>query len=301
MLLAALVLAGGCASAPEATIDASTAGSERYVEVPDATPIAIQLVEPDAIESADDATTTTLPELGIVQQLVPEVVSERDHDRDAFTQGLEFHEGRLFESTGAPNDFVNSTTTIREVDPLTGDVLRERDFGEEYFGEGLTIVGDRIIQLSWLAQRAQVFDLETFETLDVFEYEGQGWGLCYDGTELVMTDGSGFLFFRNPITFELLRKVEVLRNGIEVSRLNELECVDGSVWANIWQSTEILRIDATTGTVTGVVDATELAAPFVARYKEHVLNGIAYDPVADTFLITGKNWSSAFEVNFVQR
>lgn len=278
-------------------LDQSTAGSERYVDTDDPTPVAIRLVDPDDPEEADGQ-SSTLPELGIVEQLVPKVITERDHDRNAFTQGLEFHEGRLFESTGAPGPFVNSTTTVREVDPQTGDVLRVRDFGTEYFGEGLTIVDDRIIQLSWLAQRAQVFDLETFETVDVFEYETQGWGLCFDGTELVMSDGSGFLFFRNPQTFELLRTVEVLRNGIEVSRLNELECVGDQVWANVWQTTEILRIDSATGTVTGAVDAAELSAPHLANHREFVLNGIAYDADADTYLITGKNWRKMYEVTF---
>lgn len=288
--VAALFVVSACSSAPAPVIDSSTAGSERYIGEESETQPAV--VEPTIEEP------TVVPVSDIVQELVPVVISERDHDRDAFTQGLEFVDGRLFESTGSPGQFVNSTTTIREVDPLTGEVLRERDFGTEYFGEGLTLVGAQLIQLSWLNQTAYVFDRETFESIGEFSYETQGWGLCYDGAELVMSDGSGTLSFRDPMTFEINRTVVVLRNGVEVSQLNELECVDGAVWANVWQTTEIMRIDPTSGAVTGVVDASELSAPHVAENLDFVLNGIAYDRQTGTFIITGKNWSKMYEVNF---
>ena len=234
-----------------------------------------------------------------VLELEPLVVSVRDHDDDAFTQGLEIVEGRMFESTGAPNSIPNSTTSIREVDPITGDVLRIADFGNTYFGEGLAVVGDELFQLSWLSGVTTVFDKETFEITRQFTYETQGWGLCFDGTELVMTDGSGLLYFRDPTTFEVNRTVEVRRNGNGVSALNELECVDGTVWSNVFLSTEIFQIDPTTGNVLAVVDGSELAAPFLEQSASFVLNGIAYDEGSGNFVITGKNWDEMYEVQFV--
>lgn len=280
-----------CSSEPVDVVDPSAAGSERYI---DAEPVAA----PPVIEPAEDESQPAPDMSDIVQELVPVVIAEIDHDRNAFTQGLQFSDGRLFESTGSPGQFVNSTTTIREVDPLTGEVLRERDFGTAYFGEGLTLVGTQMYQLSWLNQTAYLFDRDSFESLGEFGYETQGWGICYDGQELVMSDGTGTLSFRDPMTFEVNRTVDVLRNGVEVSQINELECVDGAVWANIWQTTEILRINPVTGAVSAVVDASELAAPHVAENLDFVLNGIAHNPATNTYLITGKNWSKMYEVTF---
>lgn len=293
LAVAMTLIAGACSSTAETVVDPSTAGAERYIEEPTIEPgepeREVELIEPTPVPDVTDP---------IVEALIPVVISTRNHDRDAFTQGLEFSDGRLFESTGAPGAFVNSTTTIREVDAETGDVLRVSDFGTGYFGEGLTVVGSQIFQLSWLAQTAFVFDRDTFDPVREFTYETQGWGICYNGIELVMTDGSGLLYFRDPATFEIVRTVEVLRNGIPVSRLNELECVDGVVWSNVWQTTEILKIDQASGNVLGVVDAAGIVAEEAVINDEFVLNGIAYNPASDTYLITGKNWSSMYEVTF---
>jgi glutamine cyclotransferase len=227
-----------------------------------------------------------------------EVVSVRPHDPEAFTQGLTLApDGRLFESTGLVGH-----TTVREVDPATGDVLRASEPDEPVFGEGLALVGDRLIQLTWQEQQALVWDADTLDRLGSFDYQGEGWGLCYDGSRLVMSDGTSTLTFRHPDTFEPIGDVPVTLEGRPIDRLNELECVDGSVWANVWETDSIVRIDPATGEVTGVLDASGLITPHPALFdRGAVLNGMAYDPATDTWLLTGKLWPAMFEVRLVER
>jgi glutaminyl-peptide cyclotransferase len=230
-------------------------------------------------------------------QLAVQVLETRPHQPDAFTQGLLLHEGRLFESTG-----LEGRSSLREVDPQSGAVLRRWDVDDDLFAEGLALVDDRLIQLTWQNGRALVYDIESFHDagpLAEYAYEGEGWGLCYDGARLVMTDGSSDLFFRDPTTFELQGSVPVTLDGRPVVRLNELECVGDEVYANVWQTDHIVRIDPATGTVTAVVDAAGLLTD-EERPMADVLNGIAYDPSSRTFLITGKLWPKMFEVRFVQ-
>jgi len=233
---------------------------------------------------------------GRAARLRPEVMSVRPHDWRAFTQGLLLHNGLLYESTG-----LYGQSTLREVDPQTGEVYRRLDLPPNLFGEGLALVDDRLIQLTWIEGIAIVYDLPTFEKRAELRYSGEGWGLCYDGEKLVMSDGSDQLYFREPSTFALLGQVEVLLEGRPVRRLNELECVGDSVYANVWQTDDILRIDQRTGRVVAIVDASGLLTPEErrARSPDDVLNGIAYDATNDAFLITGKRWPSLFEVRFV--
>lgn len=239
------------------------------------------------------------PSLAVPSYLTYEVISTRPHDDQAFTQGLELNNGSLYESTGAPGYTPLNTTTIREVDPVSGEVLRSRDFGRDYFGEGLTIIDNRLIQLTWQKQVAYVFDRDSFESIGELSYEGEGWGLCYNGSELMMTDGSSTLFTRDPETFAITNTVTVTRAGREVALLNELECVGDAIWANVWHSDEVLKIDPRNGAVLEVLDLTNLAVPFRAENAEFVLNGIAYDESSDHFLITGKNWSQLYEIALV--
>ncbi|NLX10833.1 MAG: glutaminyl-peptide cyclotransferase [Chloroflexi bacterium] len=233
---------------------------------------------------------------GPVEMLVPEVIEVREHDLAAYTQGFLLHEGRLFESTGQ-----YGASTVREVDPETGDVVRSIDVPEEYFGEGLERVGDRLIQLTWKENTAFVYDLETFEQIDTFTYEGEGWGLCSDGEYLFMSDGSPFLSIRDLETFEVVFEGMVTVQGQPVMNINELECVGDSIYANIWHTDYIIQIDRMNGVVTALIDASDLLTEEERAElgEQDVLNGIAYNPETDTFLITGKRWPKMFEVRFV--
>ena len=220
------------------------------------------------------------------------VLEERDHDPKAFTQGLEFDDGRLYESRGR-----NGESGISEIDPRDGSVLRWTSLGDEYFGEGVTVVGDSLIQLTWLAGKAFVYDIESFEVTGSFDYEGQGWGLCFDGVRLVMSDGSSSLTMRDPETFTVVDSVPVRLDGSSVASLNELECVNGKVYANIWQTETIVEINPSTGDVTAVINASGLLDDS-NRAGADVLNGIAYDEASGAFLLTGKLWPSMFVVVF---
>ena len=242
-------------------------------------------------------TTTTAaeqpPPPDPVEQLLPVVLSVRPHDTEAFTQGLVIEDGRLFESTG-----LYGRSTLREVDPATGDVLRSVALEDSLFGEGVDLVGDRLVMLTYQEGIALVFERDTFELVGEFSYDSEGWGLCYDGQRLVMSDGTESLVFRDPETFAETGRVEVTIGGARVERINELECVDGAVWANIWYTDFIYRIDPSTGQVTGVVDAGGLLESPLED-EGAVLNGIAYDETAQTWLVTGKLWPATFEVRFV--
>lgn len=233
-----------------------------------------------------------------VPLLVPEVISVRDHDPNAWIQGLVLDEGLFYESTGRYGE-----STLRAVDPATGEVEQQIDLPEEYFGEGLALVDDRLIQLTWKESTALVYDAETFEQVSTFEYEGEGWGLCYDGEWLYMTDGTPFIDLRDPETFELVFSGAVTLQGQPVANLNELECVGDFLYANVWQTDYIVRIDKSNGVVTGVIDASSLLTEEERASLESgaVLNGIAYDPEKDVFLITGKLWPKLFEVRFVEQ
>lgn len=227
------------------------------------------------------------------ERLRVRVVRRFPHDTGAFTQGLLWHAGHLYESTG-----LRGRSTLRKVDLETGEVVQRRSVERSHFGEGLARVDDRLIQLTWMRGVAHVWSVDGFEHLRTFEYEGEGWGLCHDGRNLVMSDGSARLTFRDPSTFRELRRVTVRQEGRAVGYLNELECVDGAIWANVWQREELLRIDPGSGRVTAVVDASGLLSE-QERLGTDVLNGIAWIPERDRFVITGKLWPYLFEVELV--
>ncbi|MEE8408133.1 MAG: glutaminyl-peptide cyclotransferase [Myxococcota bacterium] len=226
------------------------------------------------------------------ERITLEVVSVRPHDTQAFTQGLLQYQGSLYESTG-----VYGSSSLRKVDPLTGSVLRRVNNASSEFAEGLARVNDRLIQLTWKENVAHVYELSNFNEVDQFAYVGEGWGLCYDGNRLVMSDGTSQLQFRNPTTFALLGTVVVTIDGTPQPRINELECVGTDVYANVWQTDAILRIDATTGEVGAIIDASGLLTSAEAASAD-MLNGIAFDAATGLFLITGKNWPKLFEVRF---
>jgi len=229
----------------------------------------------------------------VVRSLRVDVLRELSHERDAYTQGLVWWNGQLFESAGRYGE-----STLRRLDPQTGRVEQRIDVSAEYFGEGLALVDRRLIMLTWTAERAFTYDRDSFELGESFRYRGEGWGLCYDGRRLVMSDGSDRLTFRDPDTFEPIGEQRVRLRGQPLRDLNELECVDGAVYANVWEEDFLVRIDPETGRVTHYIDATGLLQG-EDRIGAEVLNGIAYDPTAETFYITGKWWPKMFEVRFV--
>jgi len=231
----------------------------------------------------------------MVPYLRAEVVETLPHDVSAFTQGLELADGTLYEGTGRQGE-----SSMRAVDPKTGAVLREVPLPAELFGEGITVVDDVIWQLTWQDGIALRRDRETLAERDRAEYEGEGWGLCHDGERLVMSDGSAELTFRDPGTFEETGRREVRDGDDPVTQLNELECVDGQVYANVWQTDRIVRIDPETGQLTANVDLEGLLSETESANAD-VLNGIAAIPGTDEFLVTGKYWPKMFRVRFVPR
>jgi glutaminyl-peptide cyclotransferase len=231
-----------------------------------------------------------------------EIVKTYPHDPKAFTQGLEFHDGVLYEGTGGkePDDFFSS---LRKVDFATGKVLQKYDIPREYFGEGITILRDKIYQLTWREMTAFEYDLKDFKLLRELRYTGEGWGLTNDGTNLIMSDGTHVIRFLDPQDFKTVRTIVVNdERGKPVMQLNELEFVKGEIWANIWQTGWIVRIDPATGKLLGRVDMNKLSDE-VQDKDPHadVLNGIAYDPAGDRLFVTGKLWPSLFEIKVNQR
>ena len=235
--------------------------------------------------SVTETSTTRAP----VATIKPEVLAEIPHDTSAWTQGLEFDGPTLYEGTG-----VAGASQLRELDPETGAVLRAVPAPNNYYGEGITVVGDRIWELTWQNNVAVEWDKATMTPLREVAVNGEGWGLCNDGDRLIRSDGSDRLFFHDAETFAETGSIAVTRDGGPVARLNELECVDGQVWANIWTSDSIVRIDPATGEVNTVVDAGELAGA-AGGNAQKVLNGIAHID-GDEFLITGKYWPTMFRV-----
>lgn len=240
------------------------------------------------------AGTSQGPAANVVQSLRVDVLRELHHDTSAYTQGLLWWDGSLYESTGRYGE-----SRLRRLDPATGAVEQQVAVPPAFFGEGLARAGDRLIMLTWMAERALVYDLRSFDAVRTFRYRGEGWGLCHDGDRLVMSNGSDTLTFRDVESFEPVGEVRVTLRGRPRDQLNELECVDGAVYANVWQEEFIVRIDPASGRVTHQIDASGLLTRDEARGVD-VLNGIAYQPDDGTFYITGKWWPKMFEVRFVE-
>jgi glutaminyl-peptide cyclotransferase len=246
-----------------------------------------------ACGGASDSSSTPTPGGPTAVRKRVEVVASHPHDRRAFTQGLLLHGGSLFESTG-----LNGDSTVREVEPATGRVLRSVPLERELFGEGLGLVEDRLVQLTWTSGIARIYELASFDVVGEWRYQGEGWGLCHDGERFVMSNGSARLTFRDDDTFAETGGVDVTLDGRPLAALNELECVDGKVYANVWRTDQIAEIDPATGVVTASIDASGLLSES-ERAGTDVLNGIAYDPANRTFYLTGKLWPRLFEVRFV--
>lgn len=227
------------------------------------------------------------------------IVARYPHNIASFTQGLEFHDGYLYEGTGK-----NGRSTLSKINLEDGKVLQSKRLASRYFGEGITIVGERIFQLTWQSNIVFVYDLASFETLTSHYHPTEGWGLTFDGKQLILSDGSANLQFIEPETFQVLRTVEVTIDGRPIRNLNELEYINGEVWANVWMSNEIVRIDPANGNINSVVDLSGLIDETHTGGSDGVLNGIAWIPntAADAVVgsgrlfVTGKLWADLFEI-----
>jgi glutaminyl-peptide cyclotransferase len=232
------------------------------------------------------------PEARSVTYYGYDIVNQFPHDPEAFTQGLVYENGWLYESTG-----LYGRSSLRRVDLETGRVEQLYQLPDEYFGEGITIWQDRIIQLTWREGTGFIYDKETFELRDSFSYDTEGWGLTHDGQWLIMSDGSATLYFRDPETLAEIGRVTVIDQwGQPVRRLNELAYIEGEVYANVWQTDRIARIDPETGYVTGWIDLTGLLRGIPLTGPVDVLNGVTYDAENGRLFVTGKWWPVLFEI-----
>lgn len=251
--------------------------------------LALNPASPVAAVALDATPASTAPVWGY------RVVAEYPHDPDAYTQGLVIDDGVLYEGTG-----LEGRSTLRRVDLESGEVRQSQPLDSEHFGEGIAVVGDRIYQLTWQTGTCFVYDRETFALHETFTYESEGWGLTTDGDQLIMSDGGSQLVFRDPETFVETGRVDVEDGGNPVTYLNELEYIDGEVWANVYQTDRIARIDPERGEVTGWIDLAGLLDPedYPAQGVD-VLNGIAHDPETGRIFVTGKLWPTLFEIELV--
>jgi glutamine cyclotransferase len=253
---------------------------------------------PDAPADPPPTVTVGSGSRAPVQEPVPvhsfEVVAEYPHDPEAFTQGLVFYEGDLFEGTG-----LYGHSSVRHVDLETGAVNRQVDLEARYFGEGITLWNDRILQITWKEQQGFVYDRDTFERTGEFTYTTEGWGLTHDGHQLYMSDGTATITLRDPDTLASTGTIQVHDGGVPVRNLNELEYVGGELYANLWLTDRIAIIDPATGQVQAYVDLAGLLDPADRGPDADVLNGIAYDSAGNRLFVTGKKWPKVFEIRLV--
>ncbi len=228
------------------------------------------------------------------------IVNEYPHDMNSFTQGLEFHRDTLYESTGSGG---GAKSYIRKIDFRTGEVYQQTDLEEEYFGEGITLLDDRLYQLTWQGKVGFVYDARTLNRIDKFQYgkSREGWGLCNDGTYLFKSDGTERIWLLDPKTLEEKDAIQIVTNKSIFNKANELEYVDGKIYANVWQKESMMIIDAGTGAIEGVVNLGGLREKVRQHPKLDVLNGIAYHPGRKTFFVTGKNWDTLFEITLQKK
>lgn len=237
--------------------------------------------------------------MSILSDIVPakwslKILNNSPHLETSFTQGLAFDSGKLYEGTGDPNQ--TGATLIAEIDIESGQIKRNIGLAAPYFGEGITIFGEDLYQLTWKNQKCLVYDKKTFVSKKEFTYTGEGWGLCNDGKNLIMSDGSQRLYFRDPKTFQLNKTIEVYSDQGPINYLNELEYIEGLVYANIWMSNSIAVIDPLSGKTMAIINADELVNLQKQGINGNVLNGIAYNSTNKKLYLTGKYWSKLFEV-----
>lgn len=280
ILPALAIVLGACSGAQE-----TSSGPETPTHTPP-TPI-IANSPPESAPKSAAPNAAQRPEIQTY-----EIVATFPHDEKAFTQGLFFWNGILYESTGRYGE-----STIRKTQIETGEVTAFRDLPPEYFGEGITRWKDQIIALTWRASTGFILDLETLSPITAFTYPGEGWGITANETQLIQSDGSAILRFLDPETFDIESTLQVNLNGKPLRNINELEWINGEIWANVWQSDLIARIDPESGNVKAVIDFSDIF-PTSARQEpnDDVLNGIAHDRATDRLFITGKHWPNLYEI-----
>jgi glutaminyl-peptide cyclotransferase len=222
------------------------------------------------------------------------VVKTYPHDRNAFTQGLEYREGFLYEGTG-----LVGRSALRKVKLDTGQVLQSFDLPQPFFGEGITVLPQQILQLTWQSQTGFIYDKTSFRVLKSFSYPGEGWGMTNDGKQIYMSDGTAQIRVWDPMSLKETRRINVADAGKPVNELNELEFIRGEIWANVWQTDRIARISPADGRVLGWIDLTGILPKTERTNSDAVLNGIAYDAAADRIFVTGKLWPKLFEIKIV--
>jgi glutamine cyclotransferase len=250
--------------------------------------------------ACSDSSTAKQPATKVAREEAPvysyQIINTWPHDAEAYTQGLVFYGGNLFESTG-----LHGSSSLRRVELKTGKVKKKVDVAREFFAEGMTIFGDRIFQLTWQTQKAFIYDLKKFRQEGEFAYEGEGWGLTHDEHSLIMSDGTNRIRFLDPTNFQVQRTISVEDRGQPLTDLNELEYIKGEIYANIWKTDRIVRIDPTTGRINAWIDMTGLHHQGDGRDEENCLNGIAYDAENDRLFVTGKRWPNVFEIRLVRK
>jgi glutamine cyclotransferase len=253
--------------------------------------------KPKDIKKVDTSTTVEVPETPVISY---SLVNTHPHDVNAFTEGLLFHEGKLFESTGAPENLPQTKSLFGIVDLKNGKIDTKVEIDKAiYFGEGISILNNKIYQLTYKNQTAFVYDAKTYKPIGKYSYQNkEGWGLTNDGKNLIMSDGSNYLTFFDQ-NFNVTKTLDVSENGYAVDYLNELEYIKGFIYANIYQSHEIVKIDPSTGNVVGKLDLTSLFQTSKTKNINTLeTNGIAYDSISDKILVTGKMWPSIYEIKF---
>ncbi|MCB0061488.1 MAG: glutaminyl-peptide cyclotransferase [Caldilineaceae bacterium] len=310
LLLLCVIWVSGCAGEesgndqPAARPTPATVAGEEPVSAPTVatvSPLAVPLTGATATDVADSANThaATLPDSPPIRYTY-EVVATFPHDANAFTQGLLFDGDILYEGTGLYGE-----SSLRRVELATGTVEQQIALPEQYFGEGIALIGDRIFQLTWREQTGFIFDKISFEQIGQFTYQTEGWGLTYDGSNLILSDGSDQLYTIDPTSMAVTDQVSVTYfDGADqqrkpLVRLNELEFINGEIFANIWQTNFIVRITPETGNVTGIIDLSGLLPAEDYTASTDVLNGIAYHPATDQLYVTGKKWPKLFEIRLI--
>lgn len=280
-------------------------GSEPPTSQPMPTSTVTPTVAPTVPPPANSALPTSTPDVasplpqppavGAIPRYTYEIVNVFPHDPEAFTQGLLFDQGQLYESTG-----LKGFSSIRRVELQTGQVLARQALTNTYFGEGIAIVGDQLYQLTWQERTGFIYNKATFEQLQQFFYPTEGWGITFDGARLIMSDGTPRLYFWDPNTLAELGTIDVHdERGQPIPMLNELEYVKGEIFANIWQTDLIARIEPATGAVIGWIDLSGLLPNAERTPTTDVLNGIAYLPEGDRLFVTGKRWPKLFEIRLL--
>ena len=254
------------------------------------------VVAPTPVTSAPQPSPTPSMTPAEIPVYTYDVVNTYPHDPKAYTQGLVYYDDQLYESTGQ-----YGSSSLRRVELKKGKVKKKIEIPKQYFAEGMTILDGKIYQLTWHERKGFVYDLKDFRLEKEFAYQGQGWGLTTDGHSLIMSNGSHELHFLDPATFQVQRTVSVFNDKMPLTHLNELEYIRGEIYANIWQSDRIVRLDPETGRILAWIDLTNLRPPETFDNTENVLNGIAYDSREDRLFVTGKRWPKIFEIRLKKK